>query len=209
MHRRVALALSLALLAACPQRVDQPVTPPSITPIQAKFDDATIRAEAAALADRLSIDRVQRTELLARLDDVLASPAFVSESARAPVRAVGVYRQGEGGLVVKVGRGDGLIRTADAQGGEPFVIDSLGAGAVVGGSARWGIVLALGLDRAADLEGKYAGVVKSATALDESVGAVRMKHRQRSHTLWFVGVAEGLSANAGGEEIRFTFGEPQ
>ncbi len=207
MHRWV--VLSLAVLAACPQRVNEPVTPPSNSPIQGKFDDATIRADATKLADELSIDRVQRTQLLAKLDEVLASPAFASESARAPVRAVGVYRHGEGGLVVKVGRGSGIVRTADSGWEESFVIDSLGAGAVVGGSANWGIVLAFGLDRASDLEGKYAGVVKSATALDENVGVVRMKHRDRSHTLWFIGIAEGLAANAGGEELRFSFGEPQ
>lgn len=209
MLHRFSLAISVVVLAACPQRVSEPVTPPSTANIEGSFDEGTIRAEAAKLSDELAIDRVQQTELLARLDEVLASGAFASASKRAPVRAVGVYRRGEGGLVVKVGRGDGLVRTADDGWTESFVIDSLGAGAVVGGSASWGIVLAFGLERAADLEGKYVGVVKSATALDESVGALQMKHRQRNHTLWFIGIAEGLAANAGGEELRFSFGEPK
>lgn len=146
---------------------------------------------------------------MARLDELLADEDFKAASANAPVRAVGVYRYGAGGFVVKLGRGDGRIRVVGSDADQPFVIDLRGAGAMVGGSASWGVVLALGLGRAADLEGKYAGAGATATALDESTGAMRMDHRTYAHELWLVGIGEGLSANAGHEGLRFSFGTPK
>jgi hypothetical protein len=205
---RVPSLLLAIALCACAAEVREPPAPPSTAPIQASFDAAQIREHAATLADDLDIDRVQRSDLLARLDDLLADEDFKAESERDPVRAVGVYHWGQGGFVVKFGRGEGRIRMASSGLEQPFVIDLRGAGAMVGGSASWGIVLALGLDTAAALEGKYAGTEASATALDETAGAVRMKHRNRDHELWFIGVAEGLSANAGAESLRFSFGSP-
>ena len=203
-------ALLLALsLAACASDVRAPAVPPSTEAIQGGFDDGGIREQAAALADDLAIDGAQRAELMTRLDDLLADDDFRAASADEPVRAVGVYRWGAGGFVVKVGHGDGRIRVAGSQADQPFVIDLRGAGAMVGGSASWGIVLALGLDRAADLEGKYAGAGATATALDESTGAIRMGHRAHDHELWFVSIGEGLSANAGHEGLRFSFGTPE
>lgn len=206
--RALPYVLPLALFA-CTTDVRRPPAPPSTTQIQASLDDAQIRQSAAELADDLDIDGAQRSELMTKLDTLLADDTFEAERGRDPVRAIGVYRYGAGGFVVKVGRGDGRIRTADGSGAQPFVIDLRGAGAMVGGQSSWGVVLALGLDSAAELEGKYAGLDATATALDETTGALRLEHRAHHHELWFVGVGEGLSANAGAEGLRFSFGTPE
>jgi len=210
MSNRIAcmgLVAALAGLAACADKEPKTVAPTQA--VEGHYDAEAIRTEVTALADELDIDREQRDELMGRLAVMLRDPEFAAEMRRKQVQGVGVYHRREGGLLVKVGRGDGRIRFAGDAREYPFVLSSSSAGALVGGSASSGVVLALGLADTTDIEGKYSGKVRSTTAMDASKGALHVEHMDGDAELWFVGVAEGLSANAGIEEVKLAFGTPE
>jgi len=203
-----ALLLTTLLACACghgspPPRAPSGASGATQTAISARLDAATIRTNVQELSTRLSISATQRVELREKLDALLASPDFAAVLAHTGVQAVGVYRYGEGGLVVKIARGDGTIRFAGIEADRSFELESTSIGAQVGGSASWGVVLASGLPAVEQIDGTYRGAVASATAIEQSTGALRMTHRSAGHTLYFVGVAAGLSANAGENKLVF------
>lgn len=162
----------------------------------ASFDDDQVRAQAVDLMGQLDISATQRVTLQERLDAFLAHPEFVEARQDVGVQAVGVYRWGEGGMVVKILRGDGTLRFAGDDRVHRFEIEATSIGAQVGGSANWGVVVALGLPSKRAISGTYGGSVTTATALEETAGTFRMVHKNSGHTVYFVGIAAGLSANA-------------
>lgn len=190
---------ALVLAASCGGEPRRKTATPSAatTPIHDRYDAAAIRAALAELAGTLAISPTQRVALREKLDAFLASPKFAAVHAAAGVQAVGVYRLGEGGVVVKIARGDGTMRFAGVQGDREFALRYTSVGAQVGGSASWGVVLATGLRSIDQVEGTYEGAVASATAIEESAGAVRMGHKGDHHNIYLVSIGAGLSANAG------------
>lgn len=203
------IALRALLLAALPVACDKdtaPSTPPAGAPrtaIAGHFDAAAIRQQVNELTGKLSISPTQKVELDEKLETFLASKDFAGVLARSGVQGVGVYRSGEGGLVVKIARGNGTMRFAGIAGERSFELESTSIGAQVGGSASWGVVLATGLPALEQVDGTYTGSVASATAIEESAGAVRMVHKRDKHELYFVGIGAGLSANAGESKLVF------
>lgn len=199
---RLDVCLTLAsCIAACGPNVAPRTYVPAadLAAISGRFDDAAIRAQVDDLSGKLSIDGPEQVVLREKLAALLEQPAFVAAMRERGVQAVGVYHWGEGGLVVKLARGSGTIRFAGVAGERSFDLEYTSIGAQVGGSASWGVVLALGLSSVEAIEGSYTGDVASATAIDQSAGVMRLDHQGRS--LYFVGVAEGLSANAGGGKM--------
>lgn len=199
---RPALVLSFVLAAlACRPAVAPRTQVPAadLAPLTERFDAAAIRTHVEALSGKLSIDGPEQVVLREKLDGLLAQPAFVTAMHDRGVQAVGVYHWGEGGLVVKLARGSGTVRFAGVPGDRGIELEYTSVGAQIGGSASWGVVLALGLSSVEAIEGSYTGDVASATAIDQSTGVLRLDHQGRS--LYFVGVAEGLSANAGGGKM--------
>lgn len=197
MRRYVAAASIFAVLAACHEDVTPRTQVPAtdLAPMTARYDAEAIRKHVAELSTKLAIDGPAQVELREKLDKLLADPTFVGEMNERGVQAVGVYRWGEGGLVVKIARGDGTVRFAGESTDRRFDLEYTSVGAQVGGSASWGVVLALGLPSIEGFEGSFTGDVANATAIDESAGTFTLTKGERH--LWFVGVAEGLSANAG------------
>lgn len=202
------LTLSAALLLAGCARRDGTAPPPAPEVSGAAYTTSQIRPEIEGLLQSRDIDAVRRVELLERLDAFLASADFVAASQRTPVRAVGVYHWAEGGVVVKIARGDGSVRFVGEPSAHRIRLKYTSVGAQIGGSASWGVLLAMSLPDLAALEGTYVGEVRSATALDESAGTLRMVHRTRGHRVDFVGVAAGLSADAGESELVIAFEPP-
>ncbi len=202
----VALAL-LTVVPACNDEVTPRTTVPpgDLAPLAERFDAAAIRTQVEQLSSKLDIDGPAQVELREKLDALLHDEGFTKELETRGVQAVGVYRWGEGGLVVKIARGDGTVRFAGAPGERRFDLELTSVGAQIGGSASWGVVLALGLPSVEGIEGTFKGDVASATAIDESTGAIELSHGERR--LFFVGVAEGLSANAGGAKLTLALRE--
>ena len=199
------LLLAALLPIACTTTTAPTTAAPAAgnTAITARYDQAAIRKQVDELGNTLGISATQRAELREKLDALLASAKFAAILARQGVQGVGVYRSGEGGLVVKIARGDGTIRFAGLANDRTFEIKSTSVGAQVGGSASWGVVLATGLPAVESIDGTYTGEVASATAIEQSAGATRMIHKRDRHELYFVGVAAGLSANAGESKLVF------
>lgn len=196
--RRYLVSFSIfTALAGCHEDVTPrtQVPPGDLVPMTARYDADAIRAQVAELSGKLAIDGPAQVELREKLDKLLANPTFIGQMTERGVQAVGVYRWGEGGLVVKIARGDGTVRFAGASTDRRFDLECTSVGAQVGGSASWGVVLALGLPSIEGFEGSFTGDVANATAIDESTGTFTLAKGDRH--LWFVGVAEGLSANAG------------
>lgn len=210
MARHPALLLGcfavLASASACHEQAS-PATPPTTDPgrttIAARYDAEGIREVVEQLGSQLSLSPTQRVSLREKLDAFLVSDEFAPVMAAAGVQAVGVYRWGEGGVVVKIARGDGKIRFANVPGDRGFELEFASVGAQVGGSASWGVVLAVGLPTLEAIEGSYTGAVASATAIEENTGAVRLVHKDAKSELYFVGIAAGLSANAGEGKLVF------
>lgn len=210
MPTRPLFALRAMLLAALlPVACDKDAAPSSPPPgaprtaLAGRFDAAAIRQQVDELTGKLSLSPTQKVELDEKLDKFLASPDFAAVLARSGVQGVGVYRSGEGGLVVKIARGNGTMRFAGIAGDRGFELESTSIGAQVGGSASWGVVLAAGLPALEQIDGTYTGSVASATAIEESAGAVRMVHKRDKHELYFVGIGAGLSANAAEGKLVF------
>lgn len=206
--RATHLPLSAALLLAGCTRHEEPRPPPAPAVSGAAYTTPQIRSEVEDLLRGLTIDATRRVELLERLDTFLAGDEFVGQSQHAPVRAVGVYHWAEGGVVVKIARGDGRVRFIDAPAAHRIRLKYTSVGAQIGGSSSWGVLLATNLPDLAALEGTYVGEVRSATAIDASAGILRMVHRTHGDRVYFIGVAAGLSADAGESEMVIAFDPP-
>jgi hypothetical protein len=207
--------LWLVLLAGCAEQSTQQGSEapaaaeadaaPAITPEGARFTVDEVRAKADALAKQMEFPAVRRAEIEEKLDKLLGHEDFRGAMERRGIGAVGAYRLGEGGAVVKVTDGDGMLAVAGVETTRKFEFKSTSFGAVVGGSAGWGVVLFVGLDGADSAPGKYRGSVKGATAIDESGGVSKFDHEAAGHSIYFVGTATGLSANAGKAKLTLAY----
>lgn len=179
----------------------------AITPEGARFLIDELRAKASTLTKQMDFPAVRRAEIEERLAKLLDSDEFREVMEERGVGAVGAYRLGEGGAVVKVMDGDGVLAVRGAEQTRRFEFKATSFGAVVGGSASWGVVLLVGLDEAESAAGKYRGSVKGATALDESEGVARYDHETAGHSIYFIGTSAGLSANAGKAKLTFSYAD--
>jgi len=175
------------------------------TPEGARFSIEEVRVKANTLTKQMEFPAVRRAEIEERLDRLLDHDEFRRVMEERGVGAVGAYRLGEGGAVVKVTDGDGILAVPGGEETRRFEFKSTSFGAVVGGSAGWGVVLLVGLDGAAAAAGKYRGSVKGATALEESGGVAKFDHETAGHSIYFVGTSAGLSANAGKAKLTFAY----
>ena len=82
----------------------------------------------------------------------------------------------------------------------PVAVAELAASVTVDGkSAAW--------QPLGEIQGT-TGEVRSATAIDASAGILRMVHRTHGDRVYFIGVAAGLSADAGESEMVIAFDPP-
>lgn len=175
------------------------------TPEEASFGINEVPARVDTLTRQMRFPAVRRAEIEGRLDKLLGHDDFRKTVETRGIGAVGAYRLGEGGAVVKVTKGDGMLAVAGSETTRRFDFKSTSFGALVGGSAGWGVVLFVGLEGADSAPGKYRGSVKGATALDESAGVSKFDHECAGHSIYFVGTAAGLSANAGKAKLTLAY----
>ena len=170
---------------------------------RADWSPEGIVGAARELSEKIGtpIDKAQPA--LDRLREKLGDAGLASR-----VAAVVAYQMGEGGLIVKVKKGKGMVRFK--RGGENFLmLKSVTVGANVGGSSEWGVGVVVDLQKDAAFGGKYKGKMTGATAGDASV-AVNDLHRSDvsdptfANRLILIGSASGLSANAGEAELTVT-----
>lgn len=172
-------------------------------PARAEWSGEQIDKIAQELAQKLAapLDKVQPA--LARLHEKVAS-----EGLAARVAGVMAYHLGEGGLIVKLKKGNGYVRFR--RGGEAaLTMKSVTVGANVGGSSEWGLGLIVDLQSEAAFGGKYKGKETGATAIDASVSVNDLRRAEvwdpaMAHRLILIGSASGLSANAGHAELTIT-----
>lgn len=137
----------------------------------------------------------------------MKEPWFAKLASRKPVRAVFVYNAGEGGFVVKFMKGSGLIRFMDRPKPVDLYINSWSAGAMIGGSAVWGIGLVMGLKDVRHFGGDYSGAMQNATAADSGVRNALVlslsseSDSAKSHDVCMVFASRGLSAGVGGGHV--------
>ncbi len=181
------------------------------------FSSGEIETRADELARALGIDVAKRQEVSRRLRKVLWSSRFQKILESPGITGVAAYRGGGGGLLIRHARSRGLVAYRHmAETGEPAIPFELGIttfGAHIGGSGDWGVLLLAGLREAAGFGGQYRAKLTAATAAEKSsVTASMYRHKvveaRHVHDVYFIGAAEGLSADAGGGLVKITVGTP-
>ena len=189
-------------------------TPPSVDPLQAAkepaleaFNNDEVLATYEDMAARLKMPGTVRVLLAERLKGVLANPDF--EPKRDGIQGVLVYSGIEGGLVVKISSGDGLVGFKNRP-ARRVTLKSTSIGAQVGGSQEWGIGLILGLSRAGYFGGEYVGSSAGATLITASATVQKLRPARPSsnaakHRIYAIGRATGASADAGGVRMTIVY----
>jgi hypothetical protein len=157
--------------------------------------------------NRLEITRDVSYELKKRLKAALEDPALGEVIAARGVGAVFAYAAGEGGVLVKYMEGDGLVSFSGGRQAAPFSLRSLGIGAMIGGSAQWGIGLVIGRVDEQDFGGRYRGGVRTATAGEAATRAMMYLSRpeeEETREIYVISTGRGLSADVGGVIISIT-----
>jgi hypothetical protein len=160
---------------------------------------------AAELAQKIGMPGDKQQTVQLRLRDVLGSPRFQAKYAGMQIRGVFAYQMGEGGLIIKVKKGRGLLRWKGSPRELPLELKSVTVGAQIGGSSEWGLaVIASAKDVTRGFGGDYTGGTLAATM--GGAGATMMELTNKTgfaphHKVYLVGTASGASANAGGGQL--------
>jgi hypothetical protein len=190
LHKMICLAALLALPALARAQAYQP-------------DEAA--QVAADLAHKIGMPFEKLATVELRLRDVLNSPRFRNKYAGMQIRGVFAYQMGEGGLIVKVKKGRGLLRWKSSAREVRLELKSVTVGAQIGGSSEWGLaIIASAQDVQRGFGGDYGGGTLAATM--GGAGATMMELTNRGgyaphHKVYLVGTASGASANAGGGNL--------
>src|SRR5258706_2517697 len=119
-------------------------------------DEAAQTAEE--LARQLGMPDDKRITVGVRFRDVLTSERFRAKYAGMQLRGVFAYQMGEGGLIVKVKKGRGLLRWKGSAHELHLELKSVTVGAQIGGSSEWGLaVIASAKDVTRGFGGDYSG----------------------------------------------------
>jgi hypothetical protein len=160
-------------------------------------------ATASRLAQELGMPPDKRALIERRLAALLEEPRFHAKYAGAPIRGVLAYQMGEGGMIVKVKKGHGLVHLDGEAGDAKLVLKSVTVGAQIGGSSEWGVGLVIGLTSPRLFGGDYSGGTVAATIADAGTSMMELTSKQAmdAHKVYLIGTASGASANAGGGKL--------
>lgn len=174
--------------------------------LAASFSPAQAAAEAARLGRLVDMPLDVSAELTGQLQRGLRDPWLAAKVKSASIIGVFVYSAAEGGIVVKYMRGQGLASFKGRPGETQIFLRSWKAGAMIGGSATWGLGLVLGLDQPSNFGGDYTGTTRQATAVEENAPSLSLLSSQKAdgHELVIVSAGKGLSADIGGERLTIT-----
>lgn len=172
--------------------------------------------EIVALTKKLAKKRRMSGEhvatLLMKLRKTFKTPWFKKTVKALPVMGVFVYRAGEGGLIVKFMKGDGYLSFSGGKQAGQIYMKSVSVGAQIGGSARWGVGLVMGLKKPDHFGGRYSGKVVRALAVHTATAGGLLltgdNHQgtANEHKIYMISTGRGLSASAGVTKITFTRG---
>lgn len=171
------------------------------------FTRDAIEFEAKSLLNRMEITRDVSYKLKNRLSAALKDPVLGQVIDSRGVSAVFTYACGEGGVVVKFMGGDGLISFIGGRKAAPISLKSWSAGAMIGGSAQWGIGLVIGKADENAFGGNYKGGLRTATAWESATtGMLFLRSTKETdyHEIYFISAGRGLSAGIGGVIMRIT-----
>jgi hypothetical protein len=200
------MSLRIVMLAACTMMsVDLPLA----TASEGWSDDGVLAA-ADALAKQLAMPDDKRDTAKSRLSSVLHDARWRAKYAALPVRGVFAYQMGEGGVIVKVKKGKGLLRWAGEPGTTTLQLKSVTVGAQIGGSSEWGFGLVLGIGNPQLFGGDYDGSSVSATMGGAGTNMMELTRKNAAgpafHKVYLIGASSGASANAGGGQLTITVG---
>jgi hypothetical protein len=175
----------------------------SSAPAAARADGLAAKevlSTASRLAQRLGMPPDKRAIAERRLSALMQDARFQAKYRGAPIRGVLAYQLGEGGFVVKVKKGHGLVRFDGEAGDAKLLLKSVTVGAQIGGSSEWGLGLVLGLTSPRVFGGDYAGGTVAATIAESGTSTTELTSKQAidGHRVYLVGTSSGASANAGG-----------
>ncbi|OGD12087.1 MAG: hypothetical protein A2Y86_09225 [Candidatus Aminicenantes bacterium RBG_13_62_12] len=170
------------------------------------YAPSEIVAEVKNLARKMDLAPDKTAELVQKVETALQSTELKEEIQNKPVNAVMVYSSAEGGLVVKIMKGQGLVSFKDGRKNAPIYLKSVSAGAMIGGGAQWAAGLILGLKNEGELGGDYKGVKKSAAAVDATTSGGIFLMGAKDHKIFLVTTVRGFSADAGKTKLTITRG---
>jgi hypothetical protein len=160
---------------------------------------------AGQLAKQLGMPDDKREIAKARLATVLHDPKWREKHGSLPVRGVLAYQMGEGGLLVKVKKGKGVVQWHGGGKTETLQLKSVTFGAQIGGSSEWGFGLVLGIGSPELFGGDYDGTTVSATMGGAGTSMMELTRKNAvgpaAHTVYLIGSSSGASANAGGGKL--------
>jgi hypothetical protein len=162
-----------------------------------------VLATASRLARQIAMPPDKRVLVERRLAALMEDARFRSKYRAVPIRGVLAYQMGEGGFVVKVKKGHGLVRLEGEAADAKLVLKSVTVGAQIGGSSEWGVGLVLGLTTPNAFGGDYSGGTVGATMAESGTGMMELTSKQAmdGHKVYLIGTASGASANAGGGKL--------
>jgi hypothetical protein len=158
---------------------------------------------ASRLAQQLAMPPDKRALVEHRLAAVMEDAHFQAKYRNTPIRGVLAYQMGEGGFVVKVKKGHGLVKLEGEAGDAKLVLKSVTVGAQIGGSSEWGLGLVLGLTSPRVFGGDYSGGTAAAAMAESGTAMMELTSKQAmdGHKVYLIGTAAGASANAGGGKL--------
>jgi len=168
-----------------------------------------IEREARKLAKKMEVPWDKENGLMDNLKTALDDPWFDEAGKEKPVKGVFLFKAGEGGLVLKRLKGEGLARFLGLDDEVAVSLKSWSGGVAVGGSKIWGVGLIMGLKERSHFGGSYKGAVKQATAGKEHahLGILLSLTKEdaekgRAHDLFLVTAGTGLSVGASGAKMK-------
>jgi hypothetical protein len=187
-----------------PSREDAPPPPPPPGAVHAPKNPLV--AIAHELAEKLQMPPERMHKVLPKLGWALNHDQIAKDYEGDGRVCVIAYQMGEGGFIVKTTKGKGYIQCLGATQPRSFTIKSLTFGAMIGGSSEWGVGVVLGIKDARHFGGEYKGSTRGATAGDVGISITELTLAgtpppDRVQSLYLVGAAAGLTANAGGARL--------
>jgi hypothetical protein len=167
------------------------------------------QSEAVALGDKLTAElgvaTDQRVVVRERLTKWLAENRA---PGTAPISGVLAYQMKEGGVIVSVTKGKGIVRYFGDERDRPLKLSGVTGGAQIGGSSQFGVGVILGADPAKNLSGKYRVTHLGTTQPEAKTNVAELAKKNaepgQGDKLVLIGTAAGLSATAAAGDLKVT-----
>ena len=173
----------------------------------ASYSQEEILAEVKRLAKKMELAPDKAFELTNKVKATLSDTSVLPEEVKnSPVNAVLIYSAVEAGLVVKHMNGKGLVSFEKGRKEAPIYLRSWSAGAMIGGSAQWGVGLVLDLKDEDDFGGEYKGETKNSTIADTTAQGGTLLANKRAQKIFMITIGRGFSAGIGNVKLTITPG---